>query len=58
MSVYCSLVATCWERADFLALLCVTFPGAFITFPFAGLGQACDLIVSIPDLCLLSHFYF
>ena len=23
--VYCNLVVTCWERADLLALLCMTF---------------------------------
>ena len=23
--VYCSLAVTCWEKADFLALLCVMF---------------------------------
>ena len=26
LSIPCSLVSTCWERADFLALLCVMFP--------------------------------
>ena len=31
MSAYCSLVVTCWERADLLALLCVTFSCAFVT---------------------------
>ena len=25
LSVYCSLVVTCWERANLLALLCVMF---------------------------------
>ena len=54
MSVYCNLVVTCWERADLLALLCVTFSCAFVTFPYGVLGHVWYLIVSIPDLCLLS----
>ena len=34
MSVYCSLVFTCWERADLLALFYVMFSCAFVTFPY------------------------
>ena len=56
MSVYCSLVVTCCERADLLVLLCVTFPCAFVTFLYGVLGQVWYLIVLIPDLCLLSYF--
>ena len=56
MSNVCRLVVTCWERADLLALLCVTFSCAFVTFPYGVLGQVWNLIVSIPDLCLLSFF--
>ena len=33
MSVYCSLAVTCLEKADLLALLCVMFSFAFVTFP-------------------------
>ena len=30
VSVLCSLVVTCWERADLLAIVCVL---CFVTFP-------------------------
>ena len=54
-SVHCCLVVTCWERADLLALVgdvyCI-----FVTFPCGILGQMWYLIVSFPDLCLLSYF--
>ena len=54
-SVHCCLVATCGERADLLALVgdlyCI-----FVTFPSVILGQVWYLIVSFPDLCLLSYF--
>ena len=33
LSVHSSLVITCWERADFLALLCVMFYCVFCHFP-------------------------
>ena len=32
--VPCSLVITCLERADLLALLCVMFPCVIVTFPY------------------------
>ena len=54
LSVHCSLVVTCWERANFLALLYVKFACVFVTFPFGVLGLVWYLIVSIPDLCLLT----
>ena len=44
------------KRADLLALLCVMFYCVFGTFPCGVLGQVWYLIVSIPDLCLLSYF--
>ena len=61
LSVHCSLVVTCWKRADLLALLCVMFllllfSCVFVTFPCGVLGQVWCLIVSIPDLCLLTYF--
>ena len=56
LSVPCSLVATCWETADLLALLCVMFSCVFVTFPYGVFGQVWYLIVSIPDLCLLPYF--
>ena len=58
MSVPCSLVITCWERADLLTLLCVMFPCVFVTFPYSVPGQVWYSIVSIPDICLLLDFAF
>ena len=54
LSVHCSLVVICWERADLVALLYVMFYCVFVTFPCGILGQVWYLIVSIPDLCLFS----
>ena len=39
MSVHCSLVVTCWERDDLLALLHVMFSCYFVTLPCGVLGQ-------------------
>ena len=58
MSVSCSLLVTCLERADLLALLHVMFSCIFVTFPYGVLGQVWYLIVSIPDLCLPSYLYY
>ena len=53
--VHCCLVVNCWKRADLLALVgdvyCI-----FVTFPSGILDQVRHLIVSFPDLCLLSYF--
>ena len=49
LSVHCSIVVTCWERADLFALLCVMLFCVFDTF-LCGV-----LTVSIPDLCLLTY---
>ena len=53
-SVLCSLVLTCGERADLLALVgdvnCI-----FVTFRCGILGQVWHLIVLFPDLCRLSY---
>ena len=54
--VSCSVVITCWERADLLALLCVVFSCVFITFPDGVPGQLWYSILSIPDLCLPLYF--
>ena len=54
LSVHCSLVVTCWEKAGILALLYVMFSCVFVAFPYGVLGQVCYFIVSIPDLCLLA----
>ena len=58
LSVHCSLVITCWERANLLAVLCVMFSCVVVTFPSGVLGQAWNLIVSIPNLCLLTYFAY
>ena len=57
-SLLCCLVYSlqpCWERADLLALLCVTFSCVFVTFPYAISGQVWYLIELIPDLCLILY---
>ena len=56
-SVYMCFVVTCWERADLLALVCGV-SCEFVTFPCGILGQVWYLIVSIPDLCILTYFVF
>ena len=56
LSVNCSLVVICWERANLLALLCVMLYCVFVTFLCSVLGQVWYLIVSISDLCLLTYF--
>ena len=53
ISVYFSLVVTSLEKAGLLALLCMMFSCAFVTFLYGVLGQVGHLILSISDLCLL-----
>ena len=55
-AILSSLVVTCWQRADLLALLCMVFSCVFVTFLHGDLGQVCYLIVPIPDLCILHYF--
>ena len=43
--------------ADLFALLYVMFSCGFVTFPFGALGQVWYLIVSIPDICLLTYYH-
>ena len=38
MSVHCSLVVTCWERANLLAILYMIFSCVFVTFSCGVLG--------------------
>ena len=54
-SAHCCLMVTCWERAELLALVGDTYC-VFVTFLCGVLGQVWYLIVSLPDLCLLSYF--
>ena len=56
LSVHCSLVVTCWERADLLARLYVKLSCVLVTFQCGVLGQVLYLIVSFPDLCILTYF--
>ena len=56
LSVSCSIEVACWERADLLAFLYAMFFCLFVIFQYGVLGQVWYLIVSIPDLCLLSYF--
>ena len=58
LSVHCSLVATCQERAGLLALLYVMFSCVMVTFPCVVLGQIWYLIVSIPDFCFLLNYIY
>ena len=55
LSVHCSLVITCWERAGLLALLYGTFHCVTVTFLCGVLGQVWYLIVSIPDVASLHN---
>ena len=57
LPVHCSLMVTSMERAGLLALLCAMFYCVFVTSPCGVLGQMWYLIVSIPDICLLTYFY-
>ena len=59
LSVYCSHVVTCWERADLFSLLCVVFSCVFVNFPCGVLGHVWYLILSIlifPFLLILNPF--
>ena len=55
LSVPCSLMVTCLERANLLVLLYVMFSCVFVTFSYGVLGQEWYLIVLIPDLCILPY---
>ena len=56
MSISCSLVVTCWERAEHLAPFYVSFFCCHLPLPHRVLGHVRYLIASIPDLCLLFYF--
>ena len=42
LSFPCSIVLTCWERVDILALLYVMFSYLFVTFRYGVLSQVMD----------------
>ena len=55
LSVRRSLVTSCWERADLLALLCVMFYCEIVTFLCGVLGQVVlDCIISVLAFFLTS----
>ena len=56
LSVRCSLVVTCWERTDLLALLCVMFYLRFVTFPCGVLGRVWCLICQFPIFAFFLTF--
>ena len=56
LSVLCSLVFTCFERAGLLAPLCVMFSSAVVTFPCGVLGQVWYFIALMSNICILSYF--
>ena len=45
LSVLCSHVVICWEKAGLLALLCVMFSCVFVTFPCVVLGQVYRFLI-------------
>ena len=51
LSVNFSLLVTCWERVNLLALLYVMFYCVFVTSPCGVLGQVWCLIASISNFC-------
>ena len=51
-------MVTCWEWAGLLARLYVKFSCVFVTFLCGVLSQVWYLIISIPDLCLFTYFYY
>ena len=56
-SVHCCLVVTCLERDVLLALVGDVYC-SFVTFQYGILRQVWYLIVSFPDLCRRSYFYW
>ena len=56
LSVHRSLMVTYWERANLLSILYVMIACVFVTFQCGVLGQVWNLIVSIPENCLLTFF--
>ena len=56
MTVSCSLLVTCWERADLFALSYV-----MISFVVCHLPMRCPgsgvVLVSVPELCRLPYFF-
>ena len=51
LSIPCSLNVNCWERTDFLALLCFLFTLCFVTFPY-GARVSCGAFTFIFEMVL------
>ena len=51
----CLFIAALWSPAGKDSFVCDVYC-VFVTYPCGVLGQVWCLIVSIPDLCLLSYF--
>ena len=56
LSVPCSLVVTCWDRAGLSALLCVICTCVLSLSHHSVPDQVWNLILSIPDLCIFLYF--
>ena len=56
VSVRCSPLATCCEKADLLVRLYVKFSCVLVSLPCGVMGQVWYLILSILDLCLFTYF--
>ena len=54
LSVLCSVVVTCWERADILALLCVMFPCVCVSSPY---GSMCQVWYLTPAMTHGFHYF-
>ena len=56
LSVHCSLVVTCMERANLFVLSYVMFSCGFVFVLCGVLVQVWYLIILNPDLCCLPYF--
>ena len=54
--LFCLFIAALWLPAGNGLTSWLSCMWCFVTFPCSVLGQVWWLIVSIPDLCLLSYF--
>ena len=50
------LLATLWSPAGNGLPSWLSYMRCFVTFPYGALGRVLHLIVSIPDICLVSYF--
>ena len=58
LSVHCSLVVTCWEMDDLLALLYVVISCVFVTFPYGVFLSLSHMVSWVRcDIWFLIFFY-